>query len=190
MVLTPAGSLLFLIKRSFSHPSYTIIDDCEVPVRCLVSFLKAVESGYKANPYHNALHGADVFQGVHSLLLSTGTAGKLSSTVLLATLTAALAHDIGHFGKNNTFLVNAKHRLALIYNDQHILENMHCSKVGRSFSLAYAQRGSLVPSAPPCILFCPATDAYFCSAVVFALLCCVLLCPCIGLVLSGAPFRS
>ena len=99
-------------------------------MRCLVSFLKAVENGYKANPYHNALHGADVFQGVHSLLLSTGTASKLSSVTLFATLTAALAHDIGHFGKNNTYLVNAKHRLALIYNDQHILENMHCSKVG------------------------------------------------------------
>ena len=91
--------------------------------------MKAVESGYRANPYHNALHGADVLQGVHYLLLSTGVATKLPAITLFATLTAALVHDIGHFGKNNTYLVNARHKLALIYNDQHILENMHCSKV-------------------------------------------------------------
>jgi len=44
-----------------------------------------------------------------------------------AILVAAFAHDLGHFGKTNAFLVTTKHELAIRYNDQSPLENMHCA---------------------------------------------------------------
>merc|ERR1719434_82623 len=44
-------------------------------------------------------------------------------------LVAASAHDLGHPGVNNGFLVEVGHHLALQYNDQSPLENMHCAKL-------------------------------------------------------------
>ena len=42
-------------------------------------------------------------------------------------LVSALCHDLDHRGYNNAFEVNAKTPLALMYNDQSVLENHHAS---------------------------------------------------------------
>merc|ERR1712012_458731 len=44
-------------------------------------------------------------------------------------LIAAVAHDLGHPGLNNGFLVEVGHELAIQYNDISPLENMHCAKL-------------------------------------------------------------
>merc|ERR1712187_752063 len=46
-------------------------------------------------------------------------------------LVSALAHDLGHPGYNNVYLTETKHELAIRYNDQSPLENMHCSTLYR-----------------------------------------------------------
>jgi hypothetical protein len=46
---------------------------------------------------------------------------------MLSLLTAAFAHDVGHLGVNNVYLVKAKHKLAIRHNDKSPLENMHCA---------------------------------------------------------------
>lgn len=43
-------------------------------------------------------------------------------------LVAAAVHDVAHPGKNNVFLTKTMHSLALRYNDQSILENMHIAR--------------------------------------------------------------
>merc|ERR1711991_1270301 len=40
-------------------------------------------------------------------------------------MVASVAHDVGHLGVNNVYLVKAKHPLAITYNDTSPLENMH-----------------------------------------------------------------
>lgn len=47
----------------------------------------------------------------------------------LSSLISGIAHDIGHFGLNNAFLVKSKHELAFLHNDVSPLENMHCTKL-------------------------------------------------------------
>jgi hypothetical protein len=46
-----------------------------------------------------------------------------------AILIAAVAHDIGHFGLTNAFLIDVRDELAVYYNDRSPLENMHCNKL-------------------------------------------------------------
>ncbi len=48
-------------------------------------------------------------------------------------LMAAAVHDFRHFGYNNGFLVNSKHKLALRYNDKSVLESWH---VAEAFKVA------------------------------------------------------
>ena len=46
---------------------------------------------------------------------------------LAAILISCLCHDIQHSGRTDTHLINTNNRLALLYNDQTILENHHAS---------------------------------------------------------------
>ncbi len=46
---------------------------------------------------------------------------------ILALIVSAISHDLDHDGYNNTFQINAKTHLALIYNDRSPLEMYHCA---------------------------------------------------------------
>eukprot|EP00929_Paragymnodinium_shiwhaense_P032148 TRINITY_DN17878_c0_g1_i1.p1 TRINITY_DN17878_c0_g1~~TRINITY_DN17878_c0_g1_i1.p1 ORF type:complete len:1016 (+),score=238.94 TRINITY_DN17878_c0_g1_i1:80-3127(+) len=48
-----------------------------------------------------------------------------------ASLIAGLGHDIGHFGRNNVFLINQRHPLAVTYNDRSVLESFHAATLTR-----------------------------------------------------------
>ena len=48
---------------------------------------------------------------------------------ILATIIAALGHDIAHPAFTNRFLVNNHDIIAIRYNDQSPLENMHSSTI-------------------------------------------------------------
>jgi len=93
----------------------------------LMQFLDRVEQGYKAdNYYHNSLHAADVVNSVYFLLYSgIHRCGNFLELEVFALVTAALAHDVGHPGFNNAFLVQSQDPLAKVYNDHSVLENMH-----------------------------------------------------------------
>ena len=43
----------------------------------------------------------------------------------MAALIAAAIHDVDHPGRNNSFLVNTSDKLAILYNDDSVLENHH-----------------------------------------------------------------
>ena len=93
----------------------------------LLQFLDRVEQGYKAeNYYHNSLHAADVVNSVYFLLYSgIHRCGNFLELEIFALVTAALAHDVGHLGVNNAFLIQSQDQLAKVYNDHSVLENMH-----------------------------------------------------------------
>eukprot|EP00727_Mastigamoeba_balamuthi_P011924 m51a1_g7354 putative phosphodiesterase 4d (384) ;mRNA; r:27370-29301 len=92
----------------------------------LVEYISAIEDLYQCNPFHNAMHAADV---VHSLdmLLSMAQYKCLSADNVLALLVAGAVHDVGHIGRNNNFLMHTDSELAMVYNDKSILENYHLS---------------------------------------------------------------
>jgi len=91
------------------------------------NFTAAIASLYLPNTYHNFHHGADVCHLTFRILTLSHLTHILSTLEVLALLLAALAHDVGHLGVNNGFLVKSMHELALRYNDRSPLENLHCS---------------------------------------------------------------
>lgn len=94
---------------------------------CLSTFLHSIAKRYRANPYHNALHGADVTQSLYSVMVAGGLSAALSAEGAIVALLAAVCHDVGHLGVSNNFLVATQHPIALQYNDVSVLENMHAT---------------------------------------------------------------
>jgi len=112
---------------------YFFPDEFDISPRDVCSFLRRVEREYApraANPYHCNIHAADVVQATHALLRlgGPGTSGSYTLLELYAILLAAALHDIRHPGINNNYHLNAMTDLALRYNDQSVLENMHASR--------------------------------------------------------------
>ena len=84
---------------------------------------------YEAVPYHNCLHGLDCMQSLHATLCKSPkyeaalAVDDENDHTLLVVLLAALAHDVGHPGFTNAYLVETSHDFAIKYNDQSVLEN-------------------------------------------------------------------
>ena len=64
----------------------------------ITKFLQHVQNMYRANPYHNAMHAADVANSVGFFLVNglTQTFNQLECSSLII---SALAHDLGHPGR-------------------------------------------------------------------------------------------
>ncbi|CAJ1429630.1 unnamed protein product [Effrenium voratum] len=95
----------------------------------LVKFVTAAEKRYLPTPFHNFSHALDVACSLSLQMTQVQADVFMSDLSQFALLVAAVGHDMGHEGLNNTFLVETSHELAVTYNDKSPLENMHCSKL-------------------------------------------------------------
>lgn len=114
---------------AINSPRFSLAKDFDVSGEIMVNFLHAIEEGYMDSPYHNSRHAADVTQGMYYLLSFGGLNDimKCTQMEILAILLATACHDVGHPGVNNKFLCATHDKTAIQFNDQHVLENMHCS---------------------------------------------------------------
>lgn len=107
---------------------YRFLEEFDIHPKTMVNFLRTMQQDYiDENPYHNSIHAADVSQSVHSLLAMGGDKFSNGEIQIFSVLLAAVIHDVGHPGKNNNFQIQDKSIIALQYNDQSVLENMHVS---------------------------------------------------------------
>ncbi|CAI2725700.1 unnamed protein product [Schistosoma spindalis] len=108
--------------------SFNALSVLRIPSQILIGWLTVIEEHYHVdNPYHNATHAGDVLQASayflqHSLIRSICT-----NIDEVATLLAAIVHDVDHPGKTNPFLVNSNDPLAILYNDIAVLESHHAA---------------------------------------------------------------
>jgi len=118
--------------------SYNFSQLVTIDPRAICNFLREIERKYKfENPYHNNIHAADVTQSTHCLFqLMDEEHLKLiwDPITIFSLLLSATFHDVGHPGTNNIFQEHAMTPLAIQYNDEAILENMH-SAVGHDLLL-------------------------------------------------------
>lgn len=72
-----------------------------------------------------------MLQTVFSLLVRYGGGVYLTPLEKLSLCMAAVCHDIRHPGLSNAFHINARTPLALLYNDQSVLEHHHAASAFR-----------------------------------------------------------
>ncbi|CAL8393893.1 unnamed protein product [Arctogadus glacialis] len=105
---------------------YGLIQHFHLDMVKLLRFLGMVQDDYHShNPYHNALHAADVTQAMYCYLKESKLAELLNPTDVFLGLLAAAAHDVDHPGVNQPFLIKTGHHLASLYQNTSVLESHH-----------------------------------------------------------------
>lgn len=115
------SNFIFIQKGTYTCFEYDKMDN----------FLTEIERGYVANnPYHNALHAADVAQTcfIYNKYGEIEHFIKLQKLDISALIISAIIHDYKHPGYNNNFMINTQSTIAIRYNDNSVLENYHVSE--------------------------------------------------------------
>lgn len=94
----------------------------------LKNWLQLIELNYHSkNAYHNSTHAADVLHATAVFLEKERVKAVLEPLDEIASLIAAVVHDVDHPGYTNSFLCNAGNELAILYNDIAVLESHHAA---------------------------------------------------------------
>eukprot|EP00127_Corallochytrium_limacisporum_P000539 Clim_evm4s17 gene=Clim_evmTU4s17 len=110
----------------FNH--FKLLQRYEIRVGTMRHFLLAIRSKYhEANPYHNWIHGFDVAQMIFYIMTTCGGEKYFNFQDIFCLLLSAVCHDVDHPGVNNNYQIATRSDLAILYNDQSVLENHHCS---------------------------------------------------------------
>ena len=104
-----------------------ILQEFQILPTTFINYFTSLEKNYLSVPYHNSNHAADVMQSTHVLLSLPTLKNLFSPYEITAALFAAAVHDVGHPGATNQYLVNSESELALLYNDNSVLENYHAA---------------------------------------------------------------
>ncbi|KAL8598533.1 hypothetical protein ACOMHN_051321 [Nucella lapillus] len=123
-VLTGGRPLLYLGYHIFQKLGF--LDAFRLDVVKLLRFISKIEDNYHANnPYHNALHAADVTQAMYCFLREIKVAQCLNSFEQMVAILSAMAHDVDHPGLNQSFLKATANVLIYLYRDGSVLEHHH-----------------------------------------------------------------
>ncbi|XP_033180715.1 uncharacterized protein LOC117234376 isoform X2 [Bombus vosnesenskii] len=105
---------------------YGLLEYFNLDVVTVWKLFAFIEEGYHStNPYHNSIHATDVTQAMHCFLQEEKIRAHLTNLEIMASLIAAVTHDLDHPGVNQPFLVATSNHLAALYQNTSVLENHH-----------------------------------------------------------------
>ncbi|XP_047353649.1 uncharacterized protein LOC124950675 isoform X3 [Vespa velutina] len=105
---------------------YGLLEYFNLDVVTVWKLFAFIEEGYHStNPYHNSIHATDVTQAMHCFLQEEKIRTHLTHLEIMASLIAAVTHDLDHPGVNQPFLVATSNHLAALYQNTSVLENHH-----------------------------------------------------------------
>ncbi|CAI2736210.1 unnamed protein product [Schistosoma spindalis] len=105
----------------------------------MARIFSSIEAAYhNFNPYHTALHAADVLQAMHCFISQSQLLTILSPTEIFASLLAAALHDADHPGVNQSYLEKTGDFLVDLYKSVSVLEKHHAK-----FGLCILQENGL-----------------------------------------------
>ena len=106
---------------------HSLIERCSLDTKVAQNFFAAVEANYGGNPYHNAVHAADVAVAVHLFLSEHDLmeARFADPVACLAVIIAGVVHDFAHPGTTNLHEVKTASVRHKAFGDAGILEKFH-----------------------------------------------------------------
>ncbi|XP_033736997.1 high affinity cAMP-specific 3',5'-cyclic phosphodiesterase 7A-like isoform X2 [Pecten maximus] len=123
-IITCGRPLFHVAFHLFQH--YNLIETFNLDLMKLLRTFSLIEEGYHDNnPYHNAVHAADVTQAIHCYLQEKQLQYTIPPFEIMTCLLAAMTHDLDHPGVNQAFLIATANHLAALYENTSVLENHH-----------------------------------------------------------------
>lgn len=122
----PAEKPLHILTWYFFESS-GLFKEFSIPRDKFNRYFWIIQEGYLNNPYHNSVHAADVMHAAHHFSFMDKISSLLTPIEMMALYFSAAVHDFHHPGVNNNFLITTKSSLAILYNDNSVLENFHLS---------------------------------------------------------------
>ncbi|CAH8678500.1 unnamed protein product [Schistosoma rodhaini] len=118
---------------------YDLFQKLKLNYFMMARIFSSIEAAYhNFNPYHTALHAADVLQAVHCFISQSQLLTILSPTEIFASLLAAALHDADHPGVNQSYLEKTGDFLVDLYKSVSVLEKHHAK-----FGLCILQENGL-----------------------------------------------
>ncbi len=105
-----------------------------VDPKTLSNFIHVASRLYKDVLFHNFHHATCITHATSMLMRETESIVALPKHLSFGLLLSAVVHDIEHPGNTNLFEINRGSALAILYNDQSVLENHHCATAFRIMS--------------------------------------------------------
>ncbi len=137
--------LIYVIEGIFKGLGFSQrFNTSEQTVHNWISLLS--ENYQHDNYYHNFRHGFNIFHSCYLYLTTTSVGKILRGLDKYNLLLAAIAHDVGHPGTNNSFGINTKSDIAITYNDISILENYHAATM---FKLTFSPESAVFSGLSP-----------------------------------------
>lgn len=128
LIYSASGHSVFIMGK-YLMKKWSLNESLDIPEAVSDSLFIKIEEGYNKNPYHNACHAADVLHSMLFFILNSFLIHSLNDIDIISCIISALSHDIQHPGVTNRFLINTRDSLAMEYNDNSVLENMHASRI-------------------------------------------------------------
>jgi hypothetical protein len=111
-----SGDIPVTIIGRYTMRLYNLCETLDINEIKLTFFFNEIGKQYKNNPYHNAIHAADVLSSGLYLTKSSEVFSNLLDIEMLIVILSHLTHDVGHPGVNNRFLINISDELAIRCN--------------------------------------------------------------------------
>lgn len=125
-ILGPENTMLMISTFIFTSNNYfSIINPFKFE-----NFVTAIAYGYNDNPYHSALHAADITQTIFVFVHYSNfqIELQLQDIDMIALYISCIIHDYKHPGFTNNFLINDNNPIAITYNDKSVLESYHVAE--------------------------------------------------------------
>ena len=104
------------VLGKYSLKLYKLIEAFDIPDIRISLFFSELQANYKNNPYHNAPHAADVLASGLFFISHSVLQDSFSELDMLIVIISHIAHDVGHLGLNNRFLITSSDPMALRCN--------------------------------------------------------------------------
>lgn len=114
------GNALLIISCFLAH-NVDLFRRTPIQETDWVVFVQRIQEGYiEENPYHNAIHAADVLFNSVYLFKHGGLTNDIPFLEFIAMLLSAIIHDFRHPGNTNDFETKTGTYRAILYNDKSV----------------------------------------------------------------------